>query len=315
MTGWSRSEAVDVTAGDYTFRMAPRALYSAMNGTVMAKLSMDAAAVPFQVTAKQIIPGDFVAIEKAGTTATELYGLTQGPALGSWEPDHAVGLIHWVTADDPNIVPASVYWPDRVAGPPGGLTATGAVSWNAAGISGKPAFVLNGGRMQTPSSASAVMCSAVSGSFKPFCLFARLQWNAITTNDTLFCWGNDVGVSLNALASGPAVTTHRYRRVATDGTVGNRDGALSVPATPYTVMLLNRGRSVRLDVDGVTIYDAAQSVTLNPVAATRFVLGNLLSNGVYSQTAKFSLAEEFTYETIPDAATIAAANAYLARWI
>ena len=64
------SEVVDVSAGDHTFTKRIHAIRCDAAGTVVAKLREDTTANPYNVAAGEVLIGEFVTVEKVGTTVT-----------------------------------------------------------------------------------------------------------------------------------------------------------------------------------------------------------------------------------------------------
>jgi len=78
-----KTEVVDIGAGDHVFA-APHvtAIYCNATGTVSAKMRGDSAFLPYQVFPGKELLGDWVAVEKAGTSLTnanDMIGLINEP--------------------------------------------------------------------------------------------------------------------------------------------------------------------------------------------------------------------------------------------
>lgn len=282
-TRWTRSEPIDLTVGDATLRLVSEAILPCSAGNVVARLRNDGVDRTFVARAYEPIFGDFVVIRKTSTTATPLYAVNRTLPSGAWLPDHDRGLVLWVAADDPNVVTATPYAPDR--SDVTGLSKASTVSWSATAFNGVlPAFVLGGGRLQTPVGAGRPICASTTGSRKAFVLVAALNWTNLTANKGIFCLGNSVGghtsiMSIETVGAGPG---HRFRRVNTSGVATNFDCGDTIPpaGTPYMLSVFYHGRLVTLRVNGTTVGEHV--FNRDPIESDQFVIGAVLSGGSFS---------------------------------
>jgi len=73
----NKSEAVDIAVADFPFTIVTTGIRIGGSGDMYAKLRDDSVFRLYVVTAGETVDGDFVAVQKAGTTATNMIGLTR----------------------------------------------------------------------------------------------------------------------------------------------------------------------------------------------------------------------------------------------